>query len=226
MKRFEQIAYRRFIWNAPKEAGDIERCLTLTGLSVPYPSLGKVLPASAVVGSEPWKPVTLTPFGKKKQVVLYPDEFIEVAPAKILLTEVSALLGEIDKSMLGQTILARVNKVIKTTTTSTTDATNIVNQILSGVLPVIPLTSALDPTDIISLGDGDTHATSLRDMTNVCLSIFSQSLGVHYGDTYKKERLVTEEVEACFDAVEIIRKSELAEREKLATIMNWEVYEA
>lgn len=223
MRRFEQIAYRRFVWDAPKTAGDIERCLTHTGIGVPFPSLGKVLPASGVISTEPWKPSVLTPYGRK-ELKLYTDEFAEVAPARLLLSDVAAVLGEVDKSLLTQTILARVNKAIKTQ--SVTDTTNIINQIMGGTIPIIPLSSALDPTDIIALGDGETHATSLRDAVNVCLSIFSQALGVHYGDTYKKERVVVDEVESCYDAVEIIRKAELREREKIASIMGWGVREA
>lgn len=221
--RFEEIAFRRFLWEAPAEAGDIERILCKTGLSVYSKTKGKVKSASGTLTNVDGKN-SLTTTGKPDlSGRYYATEVISVAPAELYLIRFNEVSDMVDKGIPVQTFLARISRVIKTRDSQAESVYTLINALTSYIMPVLPVSDAFDPSDIIQVGDGDTHASSLREAYDVAASIFCQSLGMHYGDTIKAERLITAEAETAANAVDLIRANEISQREKLAREMGWKV---
>ena len=222
----EAIAFSRFRWhNVPPEVGDVERILTFTGLSAYDPDRGIVRPVSAFPNIQlPYEPLQVGAYGDTELTGQhYWDAIIEVAPARTMLMHAERVMREIDTSEVVQTQLARMTRAIKTKDTTADSVRSVANLTQPTPIPVLQVSSSMVNDDIIQIGDGDTHAAPLRDMHDVTLSRFCQLLGVHYGDTIKKERLVVDETETARDAVELIRQHEIDQRRKLAAWTGWEL---
>lgn len=222
----EAIAFSRFRWhNVPPEVGDVERILTFTGLSAYDPDRGIVRPVSAFPNIQlPYEPLQVGAYGDTELTGRhYWDAIIEVAPARMMLMHAMRVMHEIDTSEIVQTQLARMTRAVKTKDTTADSVKSIANLSQNTPIPVLQVSSSMVNDDIIQIGDGDTHAAPLRDMHDVALSRFCQLLGVHYGDTIKKERLVVDETETARDAVDLIRQHEIDQRRKLAAWTGWEL---
>lgn len=220
----EAIAFSRFRWHdVPPEVGDVERILTFTGLSAYDPERGILRPVSAFPNIQlPYEPLQVGAYGDTELTGQhYWDAIIEVAPARMMLAHANRVMREIDASEVVQTQLARVTRVIKSKDTTAESVRAVANLVHSTAIPVLEVSSGMVNDDIQQIGDGDTHATPLRDMHDVTLSRFCQLLGVHYGDTIKKERLVADEAETAHNAVELIREHEINQRRKLADWTGW-----
>lgn len=221
---YDALAYRRFLWRGvPDEVGDVERILTWTGYAVADPDTGVLRPAYATPDiSMPYGPIEVVAMDSEAlSGSTYWSNLFEVAPARRMLLDLERLTGQLDQSQLIQTVLGRQTRYLRTDNANADAVRRLVTGLTADAIPVIETTKALTSEDILPVGDGDTHAESIRAMHDVAMSRFCQALGVHYGDTIKRERLVTDEVETASDAVELIRAREISERSKLAGVMGW-----
>lgn len=223
---YEAIAFNRFRWhNVPPEVGDVERILTFTGLAV-YDTERKIVrPVTAFPNIQlPYEPIQVGAYGDTALTgEHYWDALIEVAPARTMLMHLQQVMREIDTSEVVQTQLARQTRAIKSKDKTADTVKELASMSYTTPIPVLEVSSALGAEDIIPIGDGDTHATPLRNMHDVAMSRFCQMLGVHHGDTIKPERLVADEVETAHCAVDLIRANEIAQRQKLADWAGWEL---
>ena len=221
---YDALAYRRFTWhNVPDEVGDVERILTWTGYAVADPDTGMLRPAHVTPDiSLPYRPIEV--------VAMDADELsgrtdwsnlIEVAPARRMLLDLERVMRQLDQSQLAQTILGRQTRYLRSDNANADEVRRLVTGLTTDIIPVIETTKALTVDDILPVGDGDTHAESTRAMHDVAMSRFCQALGVHYGDTIKRERLITDEVETAKDAVDLIRAREIDARRKLEDLTGW-----
>lgn len=221
---YDALAYRRFLWHdVPDEVGDVERILTWTGYAVADPDTGVLRPAYVTPDiSLPYRPIEVVSMDAEELSGRTDwSALIEVAPARCMLLDLERLMRQLDQSQLAQTILGRQTRYLRSDNANADEVRKLVTGLTADIIPVIETTKALTVDDILPVGDGDTHAESIRAMHDVAMSRFCQALGVHYGDTIKRERLITDEVETAKDAVELIRAREIDERSKLADAMGW-----
>lgn len=221
MGRFDALAYGRYVWDTGNDQIDVERILTNNlGVSVwdaKTRTLHNVIVPTDV--EDPEKPVRVS---VKSRYRLYKwTSLITVAPAKKICTALDALCSVLDQAQLTNGVLARLQRVIRTTDANAEYVKQIVNMCYEGFVPVMDIGSDLNQDDIITLGDGDTHAQSIRELYDVAVGRAAQLLGVHYGDTVKAERLITDEAEKAASLVNIAHAREVAQRDKLAAWTGW-----
>lgn len=221
MGRFDALAYGRFRWHTGDDVIDVERVLcNRVGVSVwdeESRTLHNVVVATDV--ADPEKPVRVSVRGKYRSYAW--GSLIKVAPAKAICGALDDLCALLDQTQATNAVLARLQRAIKTTDTNAEYVKQLVNMSYTGFVPVIDIGSELSSDDIITLGDGDTHAQSIRELYDVAVGRAAQLLGVHYGDTVKAERLITDEAEKASSLVSINHAREIAEREKLAAWTGW-----
>lgn len=230
---FDALAYRRFRWHGvPPEVGDVERILTYTGNSLPVKhgdgdrSADAVLPFIAPLELlEPFVPVDVCPIGgRPEDSGKYPwERLITVAPARMILITLLSTMRELDDAQGKAALLAKMRRALKTTDKTAADVSQLVNGIYAGAMPIFEVASDFSTDDVVTVGDGETHAQSLNDLHIVALARACQALGVRVDAVIKKERVVTDEVGVTNDAVDIIRENEIAQRRKLAEWTGWEL---
>lgn len=225
---FEALAYGRFRWHGvPDQIGDVERILTWWDGHAVLTDDRKLYPVQAKTNIlEPWRPMQLAPIGDKnpKDTALYPwSRLISVAPARRLIATLQATLAALDESQVKLAILARMTRAYKTSAKSAGDVGQLVDAVYPGAMPVLTVDRTFTPDDIITIGDGDTHAQGISEMHQVALARCCQALGIHAEAVIKAERLITDEADATRDLVDIVREREIAEREKLAGWTGWKL---
>ena len=229
---YDALAYRRFRWTGvPDEVGDVERILTWwdgQSMLVDDDTIegGKRLcPVllTAIDRLEPFRPIFLSPDGAPVEATgLYPwSRLISVAPARKIITQLRRTERELDVSETSQAALARMRLAIKTNRRNSSDVTAIASASYAGYVPTLEVSEHLDESDLLQIGDGETHATSISDMHTVALARACQQLGVRYDAVVKRERLVTGELDNSADVVDIIRANEYNERLRLAEWTGW-----
>lgn len=224
---YEALAYRRFNWpDAPDDVGDVERILTYTGYSIPLrDDEGNmyVRPIAPVSDEQIYGPITVTPIGTDRTVEVWPNEIIRVAPAREILKILNTTLWRLDQTQINNAYTAGVTRAVRTRDENKGDAAEFANGFLTRPIPIIKTSAALSPDDIITVGDGQTHAAEVNDLTQVALSRAAQALGVHMDVVIKRERVVSDEIGATRDIVDVVREHEINERLRLASILGWEL---
>lgn len=226
---YDALAYRRFRWpDVPDEVGDVERILTWSGgtslLVKDYGDNVKLLPCIVREQTrEPFRPLYINPIGGDPyDMGLYPwSRLITVAPAREIITTLQLTMGELDKTQVAHATLARITRVLRVKDKTRADVMELVQGTYEGLVPVLSSSDALTVDDLITVGDGDTHAPSINDMQTVALARACQALGVHMDAIVKKERAIVDETAATQDLVDVIRANEIAERQKLADWAGW-----
>lgn len=215
----DALLYNRFRWiGDTSEIGDIERILTWTGVTAPVTINGvRTLRPLALTTkySLPYQPVRACPFDTNETLDYPWGSLFMVAPARRFQQELEALLSSLNVTLNTNVVTSRTTKYIKTA-----DATQpAIQAIATGQnagIPILEVGSSLSADDIISVGDGDIKAQSIRDAWNVTLSTYAQMLGVHTNDVVKKERALVDELESVSKITEIVRANEIEVRTRVA----------
>jgi hypothetical protein len=223
---FEALAYGRFTWKVPDDfVGDVERILTwYDGVST-ITDDGRVLPVKVPLDlQEPFKAPYLAPVGGKRiDSGRYPwSRIIQVAPARSIIDTLRETCNELDDTQVKLTKLAKITRAYKSKDPTKGDALELVNGTYEGAMPAITVDGTMSQDDIINIGDGETHATSVNDMFITALSRACIALGVHMDAVIKGERVIVDEANRTLDLVEIVRWREISERYKLADFLGWE----
>ena len=225
LTNFDALAYARFRWHGvPDQIGDVERILTWWDGHAVLTDDRRLLPVQAQTDVlEPWRPLKLYPIGgSPSDSALYPwSRLISVAPARRLITTLQQTLAALDESQVKLAILARMTRAYKTSSKSAGDVGQLVDAVYPGAMPVLTVDRTFSPDDIITIGDGDTHAQGVSEMHQVALARCCQALGIHAEAVINAERLITDEADATRDLVDVVREQEIAEREKLASWTGW-----
>lgn len=225
--RFESIAYRRAVWDGvpASECWDVEQTLGLTGAAIWHAETRKLVPVLAVDTTivSPWKVPQLTdadgtPYDPSVDVL------IRVAAATPLLWQLDRILTELDATEIVNVKNARVTLFAKGLETNAGAIKEFIRSIDKGTpIPILKASGDMDVSSIIRVGDGSTHSDELQRAYATAAAHFCQQLGVHYNDTQKAERLVVDEVEGAFDAVEVIKQNEIQQRRLLADVTGWQL---
>lgn len=213
----EALCFRRFEWpDTPPHVGDIERILTLTGVSAPVTVDGQrtIRPVyTPICTQNPYKPVTVT-IDDKSYTLLWSD-LIQVAPAKLYYMELKSTIAQLSCTLQSNIVSSRTTKYIKSVDPTKPE----IQAISTGqtkAIPILPVSSSLNSDDILTVGDGDIRAQGIREAWNVALGMYSQLMGVHTTDTVKKERLITDEAETMYNPTDLCRENEIRQRQKVA----------
>lgn len=225
--RFEAIAYDRAVWeDVPvNECWDVEQTLCLTGCAVWHADTRKLVPvyASDVTIVAPWRTPELTdadgvPYNP------YVDTLIRVTAATPELWKLDNILEELDSTLAVNVKNARVTLFAKGLESNSGAIEEFIRSVNKRTpIPILKASSDMDVADIVRVGDGSTHADELQRAYATAAAHFCQLCGVHYNDTEKAERLVVDEVEGAFDAVEIVKQNEITQRLKLAELTGWKL---
>lgn len=223
---FEALAYGRFTWSVPDDfVGDVERILTwYDGVSTVTDD-GQVLPVKVPLDLQvPYKAPYLAPVGGKRiDSGRYPwSRIIQVAPARAIIATLRETCNELDDTQVKLTKLAKITRVVKTKDATKGDVLELVNGVYEGAMPSLTVDGTLAQDDVMNIGDGETHATSVNDMFVTALSRACIALGVHMDAIIKGERVIVDEANRTRDLVEIVRQREIDERNKLADFLGWE----
>lgn len=215
----DALFYNRFEWVGDTTGiGDIERLLTWTGVSVPVVVDGRPTIRPVYIDMEylsPIKKASITPMGWCNSREFELQEVFQVAPARLLHTQLTATHTELVKTLNQNIISSRTTKYIKTADASRPSIMEISTGQCSAI-PVLEVGSALSSDDIVTVGDGDIKAQNVREAWNTALTMTAQALGVHSVDTIKKERLVADEAESTSDITEVVRLHEISVRQRVA----------
>lgn len=222
---YEAIAYRRAVWkDVPvRECWDVEQTLGLSGAAVWHPVTRKLVPvyATAFTALDPWRIPDLTDADGNAYDPSV-DTLIRVAASTPIRITAEHLLDELEITEIVNVKNARVTLFAKGLENNSGAIDEFIRAINAGTpIPVIKASSEMDIADLVRVGDGSTHMDETQRAYATIMARMCQQLGVHYNDTQKAERLVVDEVEGAYDAVEVVRSNEIQQRRLLAEVTGW-----